>query len=254
MSASRRRRGSRSRQIGTIAGALAFVLAAGGATYGGVRLAASPQFALGRVDVRGAVRTDPREVRAAVGVPAGSDVWLVDVWAVERRVERLPWVARATVVRGWPNRFGIAVAERRPVARIALKRGGGEFAVIDDGGRVLSAGALDPRDAALVELSVTPEPAEAAVPGAALGEDVGAGLRAVQRLRRLGLRVASIEIRPATGVAATTDNHLRVVFGSLDDLDKKVRTFLAIAARINRPAEVAYVDVRSVRAPTVMYK
>lgn len=56
-------------------------------------------------------------VRQAVAPHADSGFFAVDVAAVRRAVEALPWVAEARVRRIWPDRLGVEVTEHRPLAR-----------------------------------------------------------------------------------------------------------------------------------------
>ena len=56
-------------------------------------------------------------VREVVAPHARSGFFAVDVAAVRRAVEELPWVAEARVRRIWPDRLGIQVVEHRPLAR-----------------------------------------------------------------------------------------------------------------------------------------
>ena len=64
-----------------------------------------------------------------------------DSRAAQDRIERLPWVERASVERVLPDRLEVRVSERSPVA--VWRRGDRNF-LIDGSGRVLAA---IPRDA-----------------------------------------------------------------------------------------------------------
>src|SRR5690242_1197549 len=63
----------------------------------------SPLFDVDRVEVRGAHHLRVADVRAAAHVGHHRALLFVDVAAVARRVERLPWVEHATVRRAWPG-------------------------------------------------------------------------------------------------------------------------------------------------------
>lgn len=93
-------------------GAALAVLAAVGA--GAVWLFTSPRFAVTEVAVVGASRLTPEEIVAASGIGAGTNLFRLDRSAVVARLEGLPLVRRADVVRRFPNRVTLAVEERRP--------------------------------------------------------------------------------------------------------------------------------------------
>jgi len=61
-------------------------------------------------------------------------IWLQNTGAIERRIETIPYIARAAVHRGLPASIRIAVVERTP---FAVVESGFETAVVDHELRVL---------------------------------------------------------------------------------------------------------------------
>jgi cell division protein FtsQ len=93
-------------------------LAVAGALAGGASAArfvlTSPRFAVTKVDVRGAGRLAPGAIVAAAAIPPGTNLLRLRIDEVERRVEALPGIRHAEVIRAWPNRVTVVVEERRP--------------------------------------------------------------------------------------------------------------------------------------------
>ena len=230
---------------------------AAGLAYAGVVLERDPRLALDEVGVAGAQRSGSQAVIAAAALQQGGNVWLLDTRGAVQRVEQLPWVASATVHRAWPNRVSIAVTERTPVVRLALDPAAPNAgtSLVDTDGRVLDTGAFASGDAALPMLVIVPQPPAAGVPGSVLdAPEISQALDAERKLRALGVRITEIRSEPIMGISAVTISGVRVVFGDIDGLERKVALFNAIAQRIARPQDVAYVDVRSTSAPTVQYR
>jgi cell division septal protein FtsQ len=232
--------------------ALLIILAAGAIGYAAVVAAADPRFALADVGVRGAHRATIDDIRAAAALPAGRNIWLLNTAAARRRIEAMPWIASATIERGWPNQVAIAVTERVPAARVALAFQ--QYVLVDADGRVLG-DADDNADQALPVLAVQPLPPGAGTAGTLLAATaVGDALATAKALTALGVHVTEIQTEPVMGISAFTDANVRVVFGDLEDLARKVALYDAIRKRITQPDAVEYVDVRSIAAPTVQYR
>src|SRR5712691_7275920 len=98
-------------------------------------LLTTPRFAVASVDVRGASRVPTVQILAAAAVEPGTSLFRLDPGAVARRVEAIPEVRRADVVREFPNRIVISVEERRPFTLVHS----GRLHWIDEEGRVLGA-------------------------------------------------------------------------------------------------------------------
>jgi cell division protein FtsQ len=228
--------------------------------FAGWRGAHDPRFAAQVGEVSGLVHETRGDVIAAADLDPQVNAWLIDRQAVAQRIEALPWIRQAQVAVAWPNIVTISVVERTPVARVDLvadRREGSPpaFAVIDEVCRVLAVTTDPAQHADLPRISVTPSPDGGAEPGQNLDRgDVTRALAALRELQGLGLLVSAVSIAPSTGIGATADRNLRVLFGDDDDLARKAALFLAIAAKISTPERIAYVDVRSVRAPTVLYR
>lgn len=256
----RARRGARGAAVRWAVG-LVVLAAISGAAYGGVRESQDPRFALDRVDVSGCSRSRQADVLAAAALPAGMNIWLLDTTSAEKRIESLPWTNVATIARGWPNRVSITVVERRPAARLDLPPGGsGEepvagHALLDGQMHVLAVGADDPRDLRLPELKVAGLTADAVVPGADLSKtDAAVAYAAFRTLQDAGLTARSIDVGGVTGIGAETADDFRVLFGATDGLTQKVQLYRLIVVKIASPRQVAYIDLRSARAPTVLFK
>src|SRR3989442_12590516 len=99
------------RLVGVIV-AVAVIPAAGVA--GGHWLLTTQRFAVTNVEVRGASRTSPEQILAVAAIPRGTNIFRLDTTGVTGRVESLPAVRRADVVRELPDRVVISVEERRP--------------------------------------------------------------------------------------------------------------------------------------------
>lgn len=221
--------------------------------------ARDPRFALGSVAVSGERMTPPQEIVLAAAFPQGANVWLLDTAGARRRIEALPWIETADVHRSWPNHVRVDVTERTPVARISLGAQGDaeepadEIALVDSTLRVLAVEPVELGDQALPLFRIAPAPAlrPGTVPP---GDDVQTSYDVLLQLRALGLRISEVDVAPATGVTVVCDGGLRVILGTQDELAGKVALLKAIAAKIVRPRDVVYVDLRSTRAPTVLYR
>ncbi|HKW44618.1 MAG TPA: FtsQ-type POTRA domain-containing protein [Candidatus Eremiobacteraceae bacterium] len=256
-----RRRGARAAFVRIVI-VLLVVLAFGAAAYAGVRASQDPRLALDRIDVIGCSRSSAADVLAAAALPRGSNIWLLDTGAAVKRIDALPWTHSAEVKRAWPNRVSVTVVERRPAARLDLPTGSGSgeepvagHALLDSDMHVLSVGLDDPRDRALPELKVAGLSAAAVGPGADLSKtDVSLAYAAFRTLLEAGLIVRSIDVGGATGIGVETADDFRVLFGAPDGLAQKVQLFRLIVVKITSPRQVAYIDLRSARAPTVLFR
>ena len=237
----------------------AFFVFAGALAAAGFVEAKDPRFALGAVAVSGERMTPARQIVLAAAFPQGADVWLLDTSGARRRIEALPWIQTAAIHRSWPDRVRIDVTERTPAARIFIAAQGDAeepmeaVALIDPTLRVLAVEPVDLADHALPLFRITPAPALR--PGSEpAGDDVQTSYDVLLQLRALGLRISEVDLAPSTGVTVVCEGGLRVILGTEDELAGKVALLKAIAAKIAQPRDVVYVDLRSTRAPTVLYR
>src|SRR5499426_1153270 len=93
------------------------------------------RFAVASVEVRGVSRVPPDQILAVAAIPRGTNIFKLDTMGVTGRVESLPEVRRADVVRELPNRVVISVEERRPFTLVH----GGRLHWMDEEGRLLGA-------------------------------------------------------------------------------------------------------------------
>lgn len=239
---------------------IAWVAIAAAVGYGAFKVTTDPRLALDGLKVTGAHRTPPAQIAAAAAFPFGENTWLLDTGSAVRRIESLPWIESARIDRTWPNRVSISVTERVPVARLAIpvSRGAEEpvlqDALIDASLHVLAVGSAEPSTAGLTTFRIKPQPADIQAGSDESGTDVERIYDAMVQLRALGLRISELDLAPATGLRVTLAGGLHVILGSNDDFAKKVALYKAILPRIALPENVVYVDLRSVRAPTVLYR
>lgn len=93
----------------------------------------TPRFAVMAVEVRGASRVPPQRILEISGIVRGTNLWRIDPVRVRARLESLPEIRRADVVRELPNRVSILVEERRPFTLVHAAR----LHWVDEDGRLL---------------------------------------------------------------------------------------------------------------------
>jgi cell division protein FtsQ len=109
-----------------VARRVAFLLAAlailAAAALGASWLFRSPRFAVDSVEVTGAERMTREQIAAAASIPHGISLFALDPRDTVSRLEALPLVRRAEVIRSLPNRVTVVVEERRPFALVNAGR------------------------------------------------------------------------------------------------------------------------------------
>jgi cell division protein FtsQ len=81
-----------------------------------IALSAKGGFRVQQVEVIGRQQTDPKALLAAAGLKRGDPILAFSPEAVRERIESLPWVATAAVVRRLPDTVAITIVERKPIA------------------------------------------------------------------------------------------------------------------------------------------
>jgi cell division protein FtsQ len=211
----------------------------------------SPLASVGRVRVTGAVYTDQAAVDAVVRSVHGTPMILVNAGSVERKLEALPWVKRATVTRSWPRSIHVDLLERRPSA--AYLGADNQYRVIDEEGRVLAV--LDGQPTTLVPVVAT---GRAFGPGPALpaGATAPPSLAATAAL----LHVLPDELRTLTSEAGLDQDGnvvLKLTTGGLvkmgapgDAVRDKLLAVLTIIHKEGGAGSIQELDVSVAARPT----
>jgi cell division protein FtsQ len=217
--------------------ALVVVLMAG--SYLAVR---APFLSVDRVDVSGAVYTDPVAIQAAVNAAMGQPMLTLDTAAITRLLESQAWVRQARVERDWPRGVRIEVDERVPLAVYGATDG--RWRVVDDEGRVLAITTGRPVDYVLLAGQGPPLP-----PGELVPDAIAGAVRVAQALPP-SLKARTYEI--AFDGAGNLELHLQprgtVLLGSPDALRDKLVAALTVLERTN-PATLGVLDVRAPAKP-----
>jgi hypothetical protein len=229
----------------------------------------TPLFKVRHLRLSGA---DPALPAATLLRAAGlqGQVLMVDVSskADAARLERLPTVATATVVRQWPGTVRVSVTARTGVAVIGS---GSTRSLLDRTGRVLAAGVTSGTGLPVLEAPV-PVPAVGgwlhggAGPGAAAlaatepGRSAPAATPANALAAELALaaalgpatapRVQAIAVTPQVGLVATV-GPLTAIFGDTSDMAAKVAGLAAVLAH-GALAGVTLIDLRVPDRPALL--
>jgi len=173
------------------------------------------------VTVVGAAHTPVGRIVAAAGLTDHPP--LIDVGAAAAAgVERLPWVAHATVSREWPDGVRITVKERAPAAAVPELAGSG-WAVVSRSGKVLTVVAQAPTGLPHVIGPVPP-----GAPGST-ARDLGAALVVASSLpRAFSSQVTSVAEDRTGEVTLQLTSGLDVYLGSTAQLAQKYEDVAAI--------------------------
>lgn len=190
------------------------------------------------IRVEGAEHLSPEAVLGEAGLSGGERMLLTRFGEIEERVEGLPAVRRATVHRRLPSTIVISIRERRPVARL----GGIEDLV------------ADPEGVAFEGPSGTSLPALVGWDGEARGgarlEPPGPRVLSAFAAFPDELRAATTRIELGRELTLVLEDGTEVRFGRPVELEAKGAAASAVLRdAMGREAPLAYVDVRSPRAP-----
>ena len=237
----RRRVARRARLIAGRAGVVALVALALGVSGLGVGwLLKSPRFAVASVEVKGQSRLSREEIEAAAGIEPGSNIFTLDTREVVSRLEALPLVRHAAVIRSLPNRVAISVEERRPFTLVHT----GRLHWIDEQGIDLGPEA---RAVALGAPVISGLSAEDLAPEAPSGR-AAAGLSLLRLLLRsdAGLlnSISEIDMSRAEGPVLYTVDGVEVRIGK-DDWEARLGRLLGVLGQLRASGEtVTAIDLR----------
>lgn len=174
-------------------------------------------------------RVQPIEVEEAVLPHLTGGFFTVDLGAIRDAAEALPWVARAQVVREWPDRVRIVVTEQR-----AAWRWGGT-GLLNERAELFVTGVAD-APATLPRLD-GPAGAEAQLAAQYLALDA--------KLANCAMRVAEVELDARRALRLTLDGGIVVHLGRSAVEARTDRICgVVVGALAARLASVAYVDMR----------
>jgi cell division protein FtsQ len=203
-------------------------------------LTTSPRFAVGAVQVHGASRVPPARILAAAAITPGANLWTLDGRAVVSRVEALPEIRRADVVRELPNRVTIVVEERRPFTLVHAAR----LHWMDEEGRALGeeTRAVAPGVPVISGLSEEELASMRTAPGPKARAAVSL-IRALLRSgRALAAEISEIDMSQPDGPVLYTVDGVEVRLG-LEDWDERLARLEGVLAQV-ATQDVSGVDLR----------
>lgn len=169
------------------------------------------------------------QVRAAVASAVHGGVLAVNLAAVRDAVQRLPWVAAASVRRLWPDALAVDVRLRQPVARW------GANGLVDSTGQVFTPASVT----AFAALPVLKGPADDA------GEVFADFSRVQSQVRSLGLKVTGLSENARGGLNVTFASGLVLALGHKKPFGRLARFIhIAVPALGPRLGQAATVDMR----------
>jgi cell division septal protein FtsQ len=200
----------------------------------------SARFAVTEIEVRGAHGLS-REAIAAAGLVTGVNFFRVDPRAIEERLESLPLVRRAEVIRAFPHRVTVLIEERRPFTLVHA----GRLHWIDEQGVDLGAERRAVTPAAPV---ITGLGAADLSPGAGGSPGLAAGVSLLRILLRSGSallgQISEIDVSRPDGPVLYTLDGIEVRLGA-EDWEARLGRLLGVLAQLRSAGEaVTFIDLR----------
>jgi cell division protein FtsQ len=221
-------------------------------------------FSARRISVRGEDHTTEAQVLAASGLADHPPLLDIDSGVEEARIEALPWVAKAQVVRHWPDSVAVTVTERTVVAQIPRTHG---VALVDDTGRVLAwSTSAQPGLVDLVTSIIPGRPGTTLSAGQSVERSAGrsidgpaggpSGLKAqlevAGRLPPVLIgRVVQVEVTGGDQIDLSMTGGITAVLGPPDELEAKFEALAAVLAGANL-AGVGTINVTVPEQPTTI--
>ena len=199
-------------------------------------------FTVREVEVRGAHAVSRERILEAAGIEPGTSLFLVDPRVVVERVQALPEVQRADLVRELPNRVTVMVEERKPFTLVHA----GRLHWIDESGHVIGRESQAVTSPAPV-ISGLDETELLSLPAAPNGKARDA-IRLIRALLRSGSPLASeiseIDMSSVDGPVLYTVGGIEVRLGGEDWDERLARLEGVLAQTAVRDGAVRTVDLR----------
>lgn len=210
-------RASRPRRISAIFWLL-FVAAAGGVSY---RYLRGPALALSRFEIEGSRRARTRELMAALAPFEQKNLLLLNLAPVASALEKVPWVARVTVSKVFPDALRVSVQEK---TALAFCRMGASLFWLDSSGQVVAP--FDPREQAGDYPMIT-------APAEQLEEAAELLVSLQKEVPAYASAVSEIWSVPSGGFALT-DSSLRIpIYVMAEGAPKRIREMLSLRPEID---------------------
>jgi cell division protein FtsQ len=226
------------RALGVVAGSL---LVLGVQAAGVAWFLTADHFGVSVVEVRGTSRVSPDRVLAAADIVTGTNFWRLDGAAVTARIEALPEIRRAELIREFPNRVVIVVEERRPFTLVH----GARLHWIDEEGRVLGEEPAAVASPAPVISGLSEE--EVAAMRTRPSAKARAAIALIRALLRSGSPLASqiseIDMSRRDGPILYTVGGIEVRIGD-EDWEQRLARLEGLLAQVSSQSTVIAIDLR----------
>ena len=225
-----------------VTGAVALTLGTAAAVVvAGHWVLTTPRFAVVAVEVRGASRVPAQRILEVSGIVRGTNVWRINPDHVRARLEALPEIRRADVVRELPNRVSILVEERRPFTLVHAAR----LHWLDEDGRLLG----EESHAVATDVPVISglSEDELATMRTKPGPRARAAITLIRALLRTGSSLAAeiseIDMSRAEGPVLYTVDGVEVRLGS-EEWEERLARLEGVLAQVTATQDVQGVDLR----------
>ena len=205
-----------------------------------VCLLLTPSFRVQAVEVRGN-RAPPSGQAVRESRALKTNLFLLDVWRVERRLREVPYVQRVRVERILPNRVRLTIEERFPSVSWCNSSSSNDRYLVDDGGLLVAVEQPD-----MPELIYVVDVDAAAAPLKQGGYVDAEAVRAAQRIfsrlyNDLEIALFPFEYEAGRGLTAVSADGWRACFGTAERLEEKVNK---LAFLLQSGIEFIEVDLR----------
>jgi cell division protein FtsQ len=211
-------------------------------------LARQPFFAIRSISVDGEVaRNSVSTIRANAAPKLAGNFMTMDLRAVRRAFESVPWVRLAVVRRVWPNRLRVQLEEHRPVAIWGVESGAEKL--VNSFGEVFEANVGDVEDESLPEF---------AGPDGSSAQVLAMYRRLLPVFQQLGTEVTGLALsgRGSWKVELESGAQVELGRGTEEEVSERtarfVRTVPAVLRKFRAPLESA--DLRHAEGYAVKLK
>lgn len=226
---------------------IAILLLVGAASVAGYAVASWHGFRALRVVVRGNVVEATSQILASAAIAPGQNIWIMNTDAAVSRVEKLPDVLRAHILRSLPNRIIVDVTERTPFARVVTQE---SSVIVDANLRVLTHEPPAPLPTLIVS-----EPVLLRAGSFVTDPSLVALRDDEQNLTHAHVQPRFLSFDRYRELVITMPSGVRVLLGDRTNFTQKIgliKPILAQLAHNGRP--IRTLDLRAPTAPVVVYR